>query len=150
MLWRTGRPLSRSVAELFVALGCRVEVLDDEELPGLLVGLDADHRFIAQPVGDTAAVPRRSPAITRLLHDLQEAADHDRLVLVVNAHCQTPLAARPDDLLEPDALRLIQRLGANVVSTATLFGIWKYALRDMDAAKKSLVRLHGQDGGVFR
>jgi hypothetical protein len=150
VLWRTGPLLCRSLAELFLALGCEVDVLEDGECPGLLVKIEPNRRLIVQPVGDAGAIARRSPAITRLLQDVQEAAEGDRLVLAVNAYASMPIAARTDDLLEPDALRLMQRLGANVVATSTLFGIWKFSLRDRAEARKSLIRLHGQDGGVFR
>jgi len=45
---------------------------------------------------------------------------------------------------------LIQGLGANFVATSTLFGIWRYSLKDLAGARKSVVNLHTQDGGLFR
>jgi hypothetical protein len=49
-----------------------------------------------------------------------------------------------------DALRLIQGLGANFVTTATLFGIWRFSLQNLQEARKSVLSLHKLDGGIFR
>ena len=72
------------------------------------------------------------------------------VVIVANAYCEKPPAARKEDPVAPDALRLIQGLGANFVTTATLFGIWRYSLQNLQEARKSVMNLQELDGGVFR
>jgi hypothetical protein len=49
----------------------------------------------------------------------------------------------------PEALNLLQRLGANVVTGPTVFALWMLSLDDRDRARKLVERLHEQDGGVF-
>jgi hypothetical protein len=70
--------------------------------------------------------------------------------VVSNAHCDTPLGARKDEPITPEALKLIRGLGANVVASSTLFGIWRYSFKDAAGARKSLMNLHTQEGGIFR
>ena len=150
VLWQTGPALALSVCRLFSALGFQAERTAADANYDVRVQLDGDRRLLVEVTGGTEAVPKKSPSITRLLRALQDDVwEHDRLVVAVNAFCDRPLDAR-EDPVSTDALRLFQRLGANVVTTATLFGIWKYSLVDLDAARKSITRLHGQDGGVFR
>jgi predicted flap endonuclease-1-like 5' DNA nuclease len=87
-------------------------------------------------------------AVLRTLQD--EAGEHDRVVVASNAYCETPLAQRREEPVTPDALKLIRGLGANVVATSTLFGIWRYSIKDLAAAKKSVINLYTQEGGIFR
>ena len=60
-----------------------------------------------------------------------------------------PVSTRPDPVA-PDGLRIIQGVGANFIATPTLLGLWKYSLTDLASAKKSIHRLHAQDGGIYR
>jgi hypothetical protein len=152
MLWRTGEPLTTAVRELFTAL--RFDAVLDAHGSGheLVVRLDGQRRLLVAVGGSPDAIDRQSPVIKELLRLLQDEAtsDQDRLVLAINAWCELPLEARRGDPITPDALRVVQRLGANVIATTTLFGVWKYSLVDLDTARKSIMRLHGQDGGVFK
>jgi hypothetical protein len=151
VLWQTGPPLMLSVRHLFAALGFETDLAVIDRSYSLRVSLDGQRRLLVEAAGDIAPLQRKSPPVSRLLRALQEdAGEHDRLVLAVNAFCDLPLDARRGDPVAPDALRLLQRLGANVVTTATLFGLWKYSLTDVDAARRSILQLHGQDGGIYR
>jgi len=117
----------------------------------LTVELDGGRRLLVEVIGSQDGVTRKSPQINQILRTLQDGAgDKDRVVVVANAHCETPLASRRQEPVAPDALRIIQGLGANFITTPTLFGIWRYSLQDLAGARKSVTRLHGQDGGLFR
>ena len=79
---------------------------------------------------------------------MQFASVNDRVVFVVNNDPATPPADRPDPFL-PDALGVLQRMGVDVVTTATLFRLWRLSYEDQPKARKALERLHAQDGGPF-
>ena len=74
----------------------------------------------------------------------------DRVIIAANIPCDKPANARPDPPATPEALRLIQGLGANVVATPTLFGLWRFSLKDKGSVRESIKRLHALDGGIFR
>jgi hypothetical protein len=73
---------------------------------------------------------------------------NDRVVLVANNDPTSPPAGRPDPAF-PDALGVLQRMGVVVVTTATLFRLWRLSYEDQPKARKVLERLHAQDGGLF-
>ncbi len=152
VLWQTGTPLVLAVRDLFAALQFKVEMSESGSASyDLSVELENGRRLLVDVVGAADAVDRKSPHIGQVLHALQDdARDQDRVVMVANTHCETPLADRRQESVTPEALRLIQGLGANFISSQTLFGIWRYSLQDLPGARKSIARLHAQDGGVFR
>ncbi len=152
VLWQTGTPLVVAVRDLFAALQFKVQESESGAASyDLSVELENGRRLLVEVVGGTGAVDRKSPHIGQVLRALQDdARDQDRVVVVANAHCETPLADRRQEAVAPDALRLIQGLGANFIATPTLFGIWRYSLQDLPGARKSVARLHSQDGGIFR
>ncbi|HUF46227.1 MAG TPA: hypothetical protein VMM93_00360 [Vicinamibacterales bacterium] len=152
VLWQTGTPLVRAVHDLFDALGYRAEPSESGAASyDLAVKLEDGRRLLVEVVGGPEAMTRRSPQISQVLRTLQEeAGDGDRVVVVANAFADLPLADRRQEAVQGDALRLIQGLGANFITTATLFGVWRYSLKDMAGARKSITRLHAQDGGIFR
>jgi hypothetical protein len=152
VLWQTGTPLVLAVRDLFAALQFKVEMSESGSASyDLSVQLENGRRLLVEVVGGPEAVERKSPHIGQVLHALQdEAREQDRVVMVANTHCETPLANRRQEPVTPDALRLIQGLGANFIATPTLFGIWRYSLQDLPGARKSIARLHSQDGGIFR
>ena len=80
-----------------------------------------------------------------------EAGDGDRIVLAANTQLDRPLQERsPGDAITKDALQILQGLGANFVTTSTLFEIWMQLQTDDDeAARQRLLSLHSQDGGHF-
>jgi hypothetical protein len=151
VLWRTGMSLTLAVRDLFTALQFETELMENGASYDLRVHLDGGRRLLMEVVGAVDPVERKSPQIAQILRALQEdAGPQDRVVVAANAHCDTPLSSRRQEPVNADALRLIQGLGANFVATSTLFGIWRYSLKDLAGARKSVVNLHTQDGGLFR
>jgi hypothetical protein len=150
-LWQTGPPLVDAVALLFRLMQCDVEVMDSSANYDARVQLQSGARFLMQVAGSPVPLDRRSPEIARILRTLQEDAEPtDRVLLALNIAYDVPPAARRDELATPDAMRLIQGLGANLVPTSTLFGLWKYSLQDAEHVQKTLQRLHELHGGIFR
>jgi hypothetical protein len=151
VLWQVGRPLAVSVRDLFSALQYEATLSENGGEPGVHVQLGGGRRLLVEVAGTPEAIDRKSPPISALLRILQDdVGDQDRLVLALNAWCDLPLDQRRQDPITPDALRLIQRLRANVVATSTLFGLWKYSFTDLEAARKSVIRLFSHDGGIFK
>jgi len=150
-LWQTGEPLTHAVASVFRSLQCQTELMNNGANYDVRAQLESGHRFLVHVVGAAAPVDRKSPEIARILRTLQEDADeNDRVLLALNVSYDLPPASRKQELATQEALRLIQGLGANLVPTFTLFGLWKYSLHDAASAKKSLIRLHELKGGIFR
>jgi hypothetical protein len=151
VLWQVGQPLAEGIRDIFQELKFETTLTRREGGHNIRVDLGSDRRLIVEVAGAAEAIERKAPAITELLRLLQEeAGDKDRLVLAVNAWCNLPLDARKSDLITPDALKLAQRVGAAVVASSTLYGIWKYSLTDLDAARQSIMRLYSHDGGIFK
>jgi hypothetical protein len=134
VLWETGEPLREAVTAVFEALKCEVDVT-----PGT-VG----------PITVRAAGPieKTNQELAQAFQAVQFAAQSDRVVFVVNNDPTTTPADRPDPFL-PDALGVLQRMGVDVVTTATLFKLWRLWLEDQQKARKVLERLHSLDGGAF-
>ena len=151
VLWRTGMSPTLAVRDLFTALQFETELMENGSSYDLRVHLEGGRRLLIEVVGSNEAIDRKSPHIAQILRALQdEAGPQDRVVVAANAHADTPLSARRQEPVTADALRIIQGLGANFVSTSTLFGIWRYSIKDLAGAKKSVTNLHTQDGGLFR
>jgi len=116
-----------------------------------MIELEPPRRLFVEVVGGVLPLDKRSPDIARALRALQEdSGSADRVVFVCNIPSDKPAAARQEPPVSPEALRLIQGLGANVITTPTLYGLWRYSLKDMAGARKSVHLLHGLDGGIFR
>ncbi len=151
VLWQVGRPLAVGVRDIFSALKYDATLTERESGYNVRVDLGGERRLIVEVAGSPEAIDRKSPAITELLRLLQnDLGDHDRLVLAVNSWCALPLEARKKDLVTPDAVKLVQRVAANIVATSTLFGIWRYSLTNLDAARQSVMKLYSHDGGFFK
>jgi hypothetical protein len=151
VLWQVGQPLAVGVRDIFTALQYDAALTEHEAGYNVRVDLGAGRHLVIEVVGSAEAIDRKSPAITELLRTLQnEVRDQDRLVLAANAWCELPLDARKQDPVTPEAVKLLQRVGANIVATSTLFGIWKYSLTNLDAARGSVMKLYSHDGGFFR
>lgn len=149
VVWQTGQPLVAAVGNLFAAMRFETEMKNGASYD-VCVHLDSSRRLLVVVTGGREAIQRKSPQIGQIVQTLQEdAGNQDRVVLAANVFCDTPVPARQDPVA-PDALRIIQGLGANFVATSTLLGLWKYGLTDTASAKKSVMRLHAQDGGIFR
>ena len=151
VLWRTGTPLRVAVREIFSALDLRAELADEGKNYDLAVELEPQGRLIVGVLGDSSPLEKKSPDIVRALRAIQEdSGPGDRVVLVANVDSDKPVVKRQQPLASPEALRLIQGLGANLVATSTLFGLWRQSLRDPAAARNSARLLHELDGGIFK
>ena len=151
VLWRTGMSLTLAVRDLFTALQFESELMENGASYDLRIHLEGGRRLLVEVVGANDVIDRRSPHIAQILRALQDDAGvQDRVVVAANAFCDTPLSSRRQEPVTADALRLIQGLGANFVATPTLFVIWRYSLKDLPGARKSVMNLHTQDGGLFR
>ena len=151
VLWQVERPLAVGVRDIFSALKYDATLTERQSGYNVRVDLGGERRLIVEVAGSPEAIDRKSPAITELLRLLQDdLGDHDRLVLAVNSWCALPLEARKKDLVTPDAVKLVQRVAANIVATSTLFGIWRYSLTNLDAARQSVMKLYSHDGGFFK
>jgi hypothetical protein len=149
VVWQTGKPLIQAVRNLFAAMQFESEIKEGASYD-VSVQIESGRRLLLVVVGCKEGIQRKSPHISQIVHALQEdAGANDRVVLAANAFCETPVPSR-QDAVTPDALRIIQGVGANFVATPTLLGLWKYSLTDLASAKKSVLRLHAQDGGIYR
>jgi hypothetical protein len=142
--------LAAAVCEIFSRLKFEAALEDHDAGPIVRVNLGENRRLIVQVAGSSESIDRKSPVITAMLHLLQnEVGDRDRVVLALNSWCAVPLEARKD-IATIDTVKLAQRVGANIVATSTLFGIWKYSFTDLDAARQSVIKLYAHDGGYFK
>ena len=149
VVWKTDKPLVAAVRNLFTAVQYEAEVREGASYD-VSVQVETGRRLLIVVAASKESIQRKSPQIGQILRVLQEdAGPHDRVVLAANAFCETPVPSRQDPVA-PDGLRIIQGLGANFVATPTLLGLWKHSLTDLGSAKKSILRLHAQDGGIFR
>jgi hypothetical protein len=148
LLWTTGDELADAVREAFVAL--KFDIASTPAMPAssVTVNLDGRRRLLLH-VSRSEAIEKKSPDLAHVFQMLHEVAnDDDRIVLVAN----TDPATRPADRRDPidaEAMKLLRRLGANLLLAPTLFAVWTLSLQDRDRARSSIERLHAQDGGLF-
>lgn len=146
-LWETGEPLREGVGTLLGALRCEVDA--SPGTAGLIAAaLDDSRRLLVLVSGAASPVQKTNEELALAFQAVQFAAAGDRVVYVVNHDPATRPADCPDPVL-PDALGMLQRMGVNVATTATLFRLWRLSLEDPPKARAALERLHGQDGGLF-
>jgi hypothetical protein len=147
VLWETGEALRGSVGELFAALRCEADVTPGSSEP-IVVKL-GDARRLLLVVSDAASpLQKADEQLARAFQAVQRASADDRVVLVANNEPAARPAERPEPLL-PDALDVLQRIGVGVVTTATLFRLWRLSFEDSKKARQAIDRLHAQDGGMF-
>ncbi len=147
VLWETGEALRDAVGTLFAALKCEVGPTAGDT-GAIAVGLSGSRRLLLVVSGAGSPIQKTNEELARSFQTVQSAGANDRVVLVVNNHPATPPADRPDPIL-PDALGVLQRIGVDVLTTVTLFRLWRLSLEDQQNARKALDRLHAQDGGQF-
>jgi hypothetical protein len=112
------------------------------------VKLGDSRRLLLLVSSAVGSVQKTDEELAQVFRMVQSASPHDRVVFVPNNDPATPPANRPDPVL-PDALVVLQRMGVDVVTTATLFSLWRMSYEDQPKVRKVLERLHAQDGGVF-
>jgi hypothetical protein len=147
VLWETGEGLKTAVGEVFGALKCDVTAAPGT--PGLLaVKLGDSRRLLVLVSGGANPLQKTSEELAHAFQAVQFAAADDRVLLVPNNDPASPPSGRPAPVL-PDALGVLQRMGVNVATTATLFALWLLSNDDQAKTRKALERLHTQDGGSF-
>jgi hypothetical protein len=151
VLWRVGDPLTAAVRAVFEALEYTTVVPAPGTNYDLAVEIAPGQRLLVEVTGGTMPFDKRAAALGRAFRAIQEdAGPGDRVIIAANIPCDKPAQSRPDPPATPEALRLIQGLGANVVATPTLFGLWRFSLKDKASVRESIKRLHALDGGIFR
>ena len=147
VLWTSGTPLKDSVHALVTALKCDVSTASGADHP-LTVKLDGSRSLLLYVSALATPIQKASEVLTHVFQAVQLAGPHDRVVLVANNDPAMPPAERADPVL-PDALTVLQRMGVNVTTTATLFNLWKVSFEGPQRVRAVLDRLHAQDGGPF-
>jgi hypothetical protein len=148
LLWTVGDELVEAVREAFVAM--KFETTPIPGAVGLLaVALEGHRRLLVNVSSSQHTIQKKSPELAQIFHLQQElVGDSDRIVLVTNSYAATRPTDRPA-AVEPEALKLLQRIGSNVLSAPTLFALWTLSLQDRERARGYVERLHQQDGGMF-
>jgi len=147
VLWETGEPLRDAVGAVFGALKCEVDATSASAGP-IVVTLDESRRLLLLVSDAISPIQKTDEQLAHVFRAVQLASVNDRVVFVANNDPATPPADRPDPAL-PDALGVLQRMGVNIVTTATLFRLWRLSYEDQPKSRKALERLHAQDGGLF-
>ena len=149
LLWTVGDELAEAVCETFVALKFDTTPTPGSQPASLTVNVDGRRRLLLYVSPSQGLIEKKSPDIAHVFQMLHEVAgDDDRIVLVANGDPATRPADRRDPI-DPEAMKLLRRLGANVLLAPTLFALWTQSLQDRDRARVSVERLHAQDGGTF-
>ena len=147
VLWETGEALRDAVCAVFAALKYEVEATPGASGP-IVVKLGESRRLLVLVSGGATPIQKTDEELAHVFRAVQVATVNDRVVLVANNDPATPPADRPDPVL-PDALAVLHRMGADLVTTATLFRLWRLWGEDPAKAQNVLERLHAQDGGLF-
>ena len=147
LLWAIGPELRTSVIEFFGALRLGTEPVGPNG--AVAVALESQRRLLVHISSAESTIDKQSTEVAQVFAMIhQMAGEHDRVVLVTNGdRMQAPANRAPH--VAPDALKLLQRLGANVVAAPTLFKLWTVAGTNPDQARRLVTRMHEQDGGLF-
>lgn len=151
LLWETGDILSEAVRDLFDALGYEASLTAKGATYDITVSLDSHRRLLVEVTGIEGVLKKDSAKIGQVLQALQkEVGPQDRVAVALNAHRQKPPQERAGlETVTKEALGLLTGLEAIIVTTSTLFEIWKSSLEDMEAAKKKIEELYALNGGYF-
>ena len=147
VLWETGEALRDAVGKLFAALKCEVDP-KPSDTRSIAVGLGGARRLLLVVSGASSPIQKTNEDLARSFQAVQFAGTNDRVVLIVNNHPAIPPANRPDPIL-PDALDILQRMGVDVLTTVTLFKLWRLSIENQQKARQALDHLHAQNGGQF-
>jgi hypothetical protein len=147
LLWTVGDELTEAVRDAFAAM--KFETGPGGQASALTVALEGHRRLLVLVSSSQDTIQKKSPELGQIFQLHQDAVgESDRIVLVVNCHAATRPTERPA-ALDPEAMKLLQRLGANLLPAPSLFALWTLSLQDRDRARGYVDRLHQQDGGVF-
>jgi hypothetical protein len=149
LLWQHGPELTEAVDEAFAAMGVEAELASGSDGTFIRASIDEHRGLLLRATSVGTVVQKKDQDLSHVFRLLQETSGAgDRVVLVANGDPELRPADRPEPLA-PDALALLQRLGINVISGATIFALWTMSLRERNSARGHLERLHAQEGGVF-
>jgi len=147
VLWETGAPLREAAIAVFAELKCEVDAGAGAGSPFVVKLADSSRLLVL--VSDTQGpIHKTREEITRAFQVVQFAEANDRVVFVAQNDPAAPPAERTDAVL-PDALGLLERMGVSVVTTATLFRLWRLSLEDQQKARKAVEHLQAHEGGLF-
>jgi hypothetical protein len=144
VLWATGEPLRDAVTRLFAELKCEVEAPQEAGGP-IAVTLGPSQRLLVLVSETVGPIHKTHDEITRAFQAVQFADANDRVVFLAQGDPATPPADRSDPVL-PDAQGLLEKMGVEVVSTTSVFRLWRLWLEDQQKARKALQRLHAEEG----
>jgi hypothetical protein len=149
LLWAIGPALRESVRDVIGTLKFDVEPTNGMGDAAIFVKLDGKRRLLMHVSATENTIDKKSAEIAQVFRMLHEfAGEDDRVVLVANGDRMNQPSGRAEPL-NAEALRLLQRMGANCVTAPTIFKLWGLAVQDLDRARKYTARLHEQDGGMF-
>lgn len=147
LLWDTGPSLREATSEAFAALKYEMDSLQADP-PALIVKLDARRRLLVHVAGDNGVIEKKSPELAhafRLVHEL--GGDDDRTLLVTGGDPATPPKSR-GPAVTPEALKLLSRVGVNVMPASMLFAVWSLGQQDPKLARAYMDKVHALDGGL--
>jgi hypothetical protein len=149
LLWTVGDELADVVREVFVALKFDAEPTPGQGPSSVTVHLDVRRRLLLYVSAAHTTVQKKDPELAGVFQMVHELAEEtDRVVLIANCEPSIRPADR-QETIEPEAEKLLRRLGANVTTAPALFALWMLSLSDRDRARTWIDRLHAQDGGMF-
>lgn len=149
LLWAIGPELRESVRDVFAALKFDAELMNGPAESVVAVGLDVNRRLLLHVSGTEGTIDKRSAEVAQVFKMLHEfAGEDDRVVLVSNGDRMKQPADRAEEV-SPEALKLVERMGANAVTAPTLFRLWALFGQEPERARRYVGQLHEQDGGVF-
>ena len=155
LLWQTGHPLNEAVRDAFIAFGCHAEMTEPGATYDVTVTLaTGQRRLLIEVTGIEGNIQKKSNKITQLLSAAQEVAEeHDRIILAVNAYRDRAVGERSElEIVTPNALKLLVRVGATVITTASVFETWKLSLANLaniEVSRRWVDALYAAPPGLF-
>ena len=147
LLWHTGSSLREAASDAFAALKYEIDS-PPAYAPALVVKLDARRRLLVHVSDHQGVIERKSPELAhcfRLVHEL--GGDDDRTLLVTSGDPATPPKAR-GPAVTPEALKLLTRVGVNVLPADLLFVAWSLGQQEPSLARGYMDKVHKMDGGL--
>jgi len=149
LLIEFGAPLGDIIRATFAAMKYDVTDVAVGDSARFAVWLDKKRRLLVCAADEASTINRKSQEVARAFALLHEHAEpDDRVVLAANVNAMRPPAER-GEIVAPEALDFLERLGVNVVSGPLLFSLWTLSLQEPVRAQKAVERLHAQDGGLY-
>lgn len=147
LLWDSGPSLREAASDAFASFKYEVDS-PAAYAPSLVVKLEGRRRFLVYVADRNSVIEKKSPELAhlfRLVHEL--GGDDDRTLLVTGGDPAVPPKAR-GPAVTPEALRLLSRVGVNVLPADMLFAAWTLAQQDTALARGYMDRVHKLDGGL--